>query len=94
MPQGAGGAPALLQVQGLRVAYGGSQAVKGIDLEAEFGPHMLYITNEDKPGFIGALGTVLGNAGVNIATFNLGRVTAGEDAAPEQQAAVRRLFDA
>jgi D-3-phosphoglycerate dehydrogenase len=54
--------------------------IKGIDLEAEFGPHMLYITNEDKPGFIGALGTILGNAGVNIATFNLGRKAQGGEA--------------
>jgi D-3-phosphoglycerate dehydrogenase len=54
--------------------------IKGIDMEAEFGPHMLYITNEDKPGFIGALGTVLGNAGVNIATFNLGRRSQGGEA--------------
>jgi D-3-phosphoglycerate dehydrogenase len=54
--------------------------IKGIDMEAEFGPHMLYITNEDKPGFIGALGTLLGNAGVNIATFNLGRKAQGGEA--------------
>ena len=54
--------------------------IKGIDMEAEFGPHMLYITNEDKPGFIGALGTMLGNAGVNIATFNLGRKAQGGEA--------------
>ena len=47
--------------------------IKGIDMEAEFGRHMLYVTNEDKPGFIGALGMLLGDAGVNIATFNLGR---------------------
>ena len=39
--------------------------------------HMLYITNRDKPGFIGRLGTLLGDEGVNIATFNLGRVGAG-----------------
>ena len=49
-------------------------------MEAEFGPHMLYITNEDKPGFIGALGTLLGNASVNIATFNLGRKAQGGEA--------------
>ena len=49
-------------------------------MEAEFGPHMLYVTNEDKPGFIGALGTILGNAGVNIATFNLGRRAQGGEA--------------
>ena len=54
--------------------------IKGIDMEAEFGPHMLYVTNEDKPGFIGALGTLLGNAGVNIATFNLGRKAQGGEA--------------
>jgi D-3-phosphoglycerate dehydrogenase len=54
--------------------------IKGIDMEAEFGPHMLYITNEDKPGFIGALGMLLGNAGVNIATFNLGRKAQGGEA--------------
>lgn len=54
--------------------------VKGINMEAELGSHMLYITNEDKPGFIGHLGMVLGDAGVNIATFNLGRTGPGEDA--------------
>ncbi len=54
--------------------------VKGINMEAELGPHMLYITNFDKPGFIGALGTTLGDAGVNIATFHLGRQKEGGDA--------------
>jgi D-3-phosphoglycerate dehydrogenase len=54
--------------------------VKGIPIEAELGPQMLYIANEDKPGIIGALGTTLGDAGVNIATFHLGRVAPGEDA--------------
>ncbi|MDQ0313975.1 phosphoglycerate dehydrogenase [Amorphus orientalis] len=54
--------------------------VKGINMEAELGTHMLYVTNEDKPGFIGRLGTTLGEAGVNIATFNLGRDTRGGEA--------------
>ncbi|WP_436638896.1 phosphoglycerate dehydrogenase [Microbaculum sp. FT89] len=54
--------------------------IKGINMEAELAPHMLYITNEDTPGFIGALGMVLGNSGVNIATFNLGRQNRGGDA--------------
>jgi D-3-phosphoglycerate dehydrogenase len=54
--------------------------IKGIELESEFGPHMLYVTNMDKPGFIGALGMLLGNAGVNIATFHLGRQAQGQDA--------------
>ena len=54
--------------------------IKGIAVEAALTPHMLYITNEDKPGFIGALGTTLGDAGVNIATFHLGRAAQGQDA--------------
>ncbi|MGV8840736.1 MAG: phosphoglycerate dehydrogenase [Bauldia sp.] len=54
--------------------------IKGINMEAELGPRMLYVTNRDRPGFIGRLGTALGAGGVNIATFNLGRQAAGEDA--------------
>jgi len=54
--------------------------VKGMDLESAFAPAMLYVNNLDKPGFIGALGALLSEAGVNIATFNLGRVAAGDDA--------------
>ncbi len=54
--------------------------IKGIELECNFGPHMLYITNKDKPGFIGAVGTVLGNAKINMATFHLGRLSEGGDA--------------
>ncbi len=54
--------------------------VKGINMEAELGAHMLYINNADKPGFIGKLGTLLGEAGVNIANFNLGRNENSQDA--------------
>lgn len=54
--------------------------IKGVEMEAGFAPHMLYVTNEDRPGFIGALGQTLGEAGVNIATFNLGRSAPGADA--------------
>ncbi len=54
--------------------------VNGIHLEAEVGAHMLYVINDDKPGFIGALGTALGSAGVNIASFHLGRPSEGGDA--------------
>ncbi len=54
--------------------------IKGINMEAGFGASMLYITNQDKPGFIGGLGTLLCNKGVNIATFYLGRKAEGEDA--------------
>lgn len=54
--------------------------VKGIGMEAALTHDMLYVTNDDKPGFIGGLGTVLGDAGINIASFNLGRVSEGSDA--------------
>jgi D-3-phosphoglycerate dehydrogenase len=54
--------------------------IKDIPVEAEIGPHMLYITNRDKPGVIGDLGRTLGEAKVNIATFHLGRAAEGGDA--------------
>jgi D-3-phosphoglycerate dehydrogenase len=54
--------------------------VEGIALEAELGAHVLFVRNLDKPGFIGNLGRTLGDRDVNIATFNLGRHAAGEDA--------------
>ena len=55
-------------------------SVKGIHIDAKLGPNMLYVANRDKPGLIGAMGSVLGDAGVNIATFNLGRADEGGDA--------------
>jgi len=55
-------------------------SIKGIKVEAEFGPSMLYITNEDKPGFIGRFASILGNAGINIATFHVGRESPGGNA--------------
>ncbi|HRP10701.1 MAG TPA: phosphoglycerate dehydrogenase, partial [Terricaulis sp.] len=54
--------------------------VKQMQLEAAFHPVMLFVNNSDKPGFIGALGTMLAEAGVNIATFHLGREGEGADA--------------
>ncbi|MEX2034602.1 MAG: phosphoglycerate dehydrogenase [Xanthobacteraceae bacterium] len=54
--------------------------IKGIRMDAEFGPSMIYITNRDKPGFIGKFSSTLGEAGINIATFHVGRETAGGDA--------------
>ncbi len=53
--------------------------VKGIKVEADFGRHMLYVTNQDRPGFIGKFGDALAEAGINIATFHLGRAEAGGD---------------
>lgn len=52
----------------------------GVAVEADLAGHMLYIVNNDAPGFIGKLGTALGQAGINIATFNLGRRAAGGEA--------------
>ena len=53
-------------------------SIKGIKVDAEFAPSMIYVTNEDKPGFIGRFASLLGEAGVNIATFALGRDVARE----------------
>ena len=52
----------------------------GMAVEAELDGEMIYIVNEDRPGFIGRCGTTLGEAGVNIATFNLGRREEGGEA--------------
>ena len=54
--------------------------IKGITVDAEVGRHMLYTTNKDVPGIIGKLGTLLGNHGVNLANFTLGRAAAGGEA--------------
>ncbi|MCB1450635.1 MAG: phosphoglycerate dehydrogenase, partial [Nitratireductor sp.] len=51
-----------------------------INLDAEIGRHMIYTTNDDVPGIIGTLGTVFGQAGVNIANFQLGRDAPGGNA--------------
>ncbi len=74
--------------QGKRVLsgslFGGDKPrLVGIDdvaVEAELSPTMLFTRNEDKPGYIGRLGALLGDAGVNIATFHLGRTIPGADA--------------
>ena len=54
--------------------------IKGMDLDAPFCPDMLYVNNYDRPGFIGRLGSLFGDAGINISTFYLGRLGSGEDA--------------
>jgi len=54
--------------------------IKGITIDAEIGPHMLYTTNEDVPGIIGTLGQTMGENDVNIANFTLGRSDRGLDA--------------
>jgi D-3-phosphoglycerate dehydrogenase len=75
--------------------------IKGIRMDAEFGSSMIYITNLDKPGFIGRFSSTLGEAGINIATFHVGRDAPGGNAValieidgdlpPQVLAAVRAL---
>jgi len=52
----------------------------GVPMDAAFSPSMIYVRNEDKPGFIGEVGRVLGEAKTNIATFSLGRQDEGGEA--------------
>lgn len=96
---GAGG----LEVTGTLFADNrpGVVQLDGIAIEAELSRHMLFVRNADKPGFIGALGTVLGAAGINIATFHLGRTARGgealalivlDEAAPEAVLAAVRVL--
>jgi D-3-phosphoglycerate dehydrogenase len=54
--------------------------IKGINVDAEIGRHMLYTTNDDVPGIIGILGSIMGQNGVNIANFTLGRAAEGGEA--------------
>ena len=54
--------------------------VKGISVESDLEGDMLYVTNQDKPGLIGAVGTIFAEHGINIATFHLGRTGQGQDA--------------
>ena len=54
--------------------------VRDINMEFEVAPHMLFIRNADKPGFIGKFGSLMGEHNVNIATLNLGRDRPGGDA--------------
>ena len=54
--------------------------IKGINIDAEIGRHMLYTTNEDVPGIIGLLGMTMSKNAVNIANFTLGRSGIGKDA--------------
>jgi D-3-phosphoglycerate dehydrogenase len=52
-------------------------SVRGVDVEAPLGGTMLILANDDQPGVIGEVGTILGRHGVNIANFALGRSESG-----------------
>ncbi len=55
-------------------------SIEGVPIEADLTEDMLFIRNEDKPGMIGGLGTILSEGGQNIADFRLGRIAAGKTA--------------
>jgi D-3-phosphoglycerate dehydrogenase len=77
--------------------------IKGIKVDAEFAPTMIYVTNADKPGFIGRFASTLGSSGTNIATFALGRdepggsaialVAVDEEASPDALAVIAKMDD-
>jgi D-3-phosphoglycerate dehydrogenase / 2-oxoglutarate reductase len=55
-------------------------SINGIEVDAVVAPVMIYVSNVDKPGFIGRFASLLGNASINIATFALGRDREGGSA--------------
>jgi D-3-phosphoglycerate dehydrogenase len=63
--------------------------VDGIDIEAPLERNLIFLRNQDVPGVIGKIGTILGQHGINIANFALGR-RAGEEkpGAPREAIAV------
>ena len=71
-----------LQLARLVDHLGGDRLVEifGIGIEADLEGHMLYIVNEDAPGFIGRIGSLMGETGINIGTFHLGRRLRGGEA--------------
>ncbi len=77
--------------------------VKMRDFDTDFTPeeHMLVLTYEDRPGLIGRIGTLLGEAEVNIGAMNLGRRGKGGEAmvvlsidSPVDEMTLNRLTDA
>ncbi|MFT5232954.1 MAG: D-3-phosphoglycerate dehydrogenase [Candidatus Krumholzibacteriia bacterium] len=47
--------------------------IRGVKLESEFGEHMLYLTNDDRPGVVGLVGAFTEKHNINIANMHLGR---------------------
>ncbi len=52
-------------------------SVRGVNVEAPLAGTLLIICNQDQPGVIGEVGSILGSHGVNIANFALGRNETG-----------------
>ncbi len=63
-------------------------SIDGIYIESFLGGSLLYVTNKDVPGVIGRLGTVLGENGINISNFALGRGPQESDSEPAQAVAL------
>jgi D-3-phosphoglycerate dehydrogenase / 2-oxoglutarate reductase len=59
---------AVLRENALRLLH-----VDDIDAEAPLEQNLIYLRNQDVPGVIGKVGTILGKHGINIANFSLGR---------------------
>src|SRR5215469_11112571 len=62
--------------------------VDGIDVEAPLGENLIYMRNQDVPGVIGKVGTILGKHGINIANFSLGRRDEADAGVPREAIAV------
>jgi D-3-phosphoglycerate dehydrogenase len=58
---------------------GGERLVQVFDFDVDMAParHMAFFLYEDRPGVIGTVGSLLGGAGVNIASMEVGRRQAG-----------------
>jgi D-3-phosphoglycerate dehydrogenase len=54
--------------------------VYGYDLDTSFAPIMVFFRYEDRPGIVGIVGSLLGEAGVNIGAMQVGRQTQGGEA--------------
>jgi D-3-phosphoglycerate dehydrogenase / 2-oxoglutarate reductase len=66
-------------VEGTVFEHGSSRltAVDGVEIEAPLEGTLILLKNDDQPGVIGEVGTILGKSGVNIANFALGRGEGG-----------------
>src|SRR5215470_16069899 len=62
--------------------------VDGIDAEAPLEQNLIYLRNQDVPGVIGKVGTILGKHGINIANFSLGRRSEAAAGSPREAIAV------
>ena len=54
--------------------------INGLNVDVEPTGHKVFINNTDRPGVIGILGTILGDANINIAGMNVGRKETGKEA--------------